>query len=154
MVSAPAIEPVAQTRQVASSAKVFVQGAMEIVVLASVLAGPWMYGAVHPGFELLLDIGLAVLLLLWGVYLLLDRRLAIVRCPVTILFGSFVILSVIQITPVPIDVIRVLSPTTASLQEQLTPKTAEKVVADQPTSSTTQPGTAVFSLYPYASRSF
>jgi O-antigen ligase/tetratricopeptide (TPR) repeat protein len=133
-------------------AKAFVRAGMECVLLAMIIAGPWMYGAVHPGFELVLDIGLAAMMVLWGVYMLLDRRLAIKRCPVTLALGFYLLLSVLQITPLPAFVIRAVSPATANLQERLLPEKPETVSAGEAGAARRQPGDSVFSLYPYASR--
>ena len=44
--------------------------AMEGVLLVMLVAGPWMYGAVHPGFEFVLDVGLLLLLVLWATRML------------------------------------------------------------------------------------
>ena len=43
-----------------------VRGAMEADVLAMVCLSPWAFGAVEPEHEFLLDVGIAVLMLLWG----------------------------------------------------------------------------------------
>jgi hypothetical protein len=47
---------------------------MEGIVLFMVCVSPWAYGAVHPGFEFLLDAGVGLLVILWGVRMLLEGR--------------------------------------------------------------------------------
>src|SRR5207249_8221782 len=70
-------------------------------VCSSDLAAPWLYGAVHAGFELLLDLGLAVLTLLWAVRMLVQREVVLARCPVTFLLALLLLLGLWQITPLP-----------------------------------------------------
>ena len=74
---------------------------MEGVLCAMVVGAPWLYGAVHAGFEWLLDAGVAVLLLLWAVRIVAARQLVLVRCPVTLLMALLLLLGLGQITPLP-----------------------------------------------------
>src|SRR5882672_4319942 len=91
--------------------------AMEGVLALMVVAAPWMYGAVHPGFELLLDAGLLLLLLLWAARMLVERQLTLARCPVTLLLGALLLLALWQITPLPRAILGLISPETAALYE-------------------------------------
>src|SRR5580704_7706200 len=99
--------------------------AMEGVLLVMVTAAPWMYGAVHPGFEFVLDVGLTVLLGLWAMGMVWRRQIAIARCPVTGLLAVLLLLGLWQITPLPDAVLRNVAPATAEIYDRLLPKQSE-----------------------------
>jgi hypothetical protein len=105
---------------------------MEAVLATVVVAAPWMYGAVHPGFEFVLDGGVALLLVLWAVRMLWERQLTIARCPVTVLLALLVLLGLFQITPLSPSILRTVSPTTALLYERLLPSSPETLPAAAP----------------------
>jgi hypothetical protein len=58
------------------------RGAMEVVLLALVCLSPWAYGAVHPGFLVLLYAGVAVLPVLRGLRVLVEGQVTWQKCPV------------------------------------------------------------------------
>jgi O-antigen ligase len=103
--------------------------AMELVLLITVTVGPWLYGAVHPGFELLLAVGLTLLLALWALRILLARRVTLVRCPVTLLLAGILLIGLWQLTPLSPALLRGLSPATAQLYEELLPERQETPTA-------------------------
>ena len=74
---------------------------MEAVILFLVCTSPWVYGAVHPGFEFLLLAGVSVLLALWCVKMLVERRFYWKKCPVTLCLAGFFLLGVWQMAPLP-----------------------------------------------------
>jgi O-antigen ligase/tetratricopeptide (TPR) repeat protein len=103
----------------------WVRWPMEVVLWLMLVAAPWMYGAVHPGFELLLDVGLLILLALWAARMLWERQVVLARCPAMVLLAVFLLLALWQITPLPAQVLESVSPATADLYDRLMPKTAE-----------------------------
>jgi O-antigen ligase len=125
--------------------------AQEVVLLIMVSAGPWLYGAVHPGFELLLDLGLLLLLGLWALRMLLERRVTLVRCPVTLLLGVLLLLGLWQLTPLPAELLRTIAPATAHLYEGLLPERQESPPPAGPLPPIPAAG-ATLSLYPEGTR--
>ena len=86
---------------------------MEALLLAMVCASPWAYGCVHPGFEFLLDAGVALLLLLWGTGMLLEGRLTWDKSPVAVCLAGLFVVGIWQTTPLARPVLEALSPATA-----------------------------------------
>src|SRR5439155_5328682 len=125
---------------------------MEGVLCAMVVGAPWLYGAVHAGFEWLLDAGVAVLLLLWAVRIVAARQLVLVRCPVTFLIALLLLLGLGQITPLPEPLLRFLSPQTAELYGQLLPATQERLADDSAGQDPSAATGTTISLDPSATR--
>ncbi|HEY7310619.1 MAG TPA: O-antigen ligase family protein [Gemmataceae bacterium] len=100
---------------------------MEGFLLALVCLSPWCYGAVHPGFELLLDAGIASLLLLWAVRGLLQGRFSWRKCPVALCLAALFVIAVVQLVPWPNSWLSRLSPGTAELYDRLHPAQGEVI---------------------------
>ncbi len=92
-----------------------IKGAMECIVLVLLCFAPWVYGAVHPGFELLLLLGIALLLLIWAVQLIRQGSLVWVNSPILLCLAGLFLLGVWQVTPLAPSTLAVLSPSTARL---------------------------------------
>jgi O-antigen ligase/tetratricopeptide (TPR) repeat protein len=146
--ASPGPNPIATSRRAPS----WVFAAMEIDLLVITAVGPWMYGAVHPGFELVLDVGLLGLLALWGLRMLTERRATLAKCPVTILLAIFVLLGFWQTAVLQVETVERLAPATAALHARLVPQEQEIV----PTDAASPPAKAAIgetlSLYPEATR--
>jgi O-antigen ligase/tetratricopeptide (TPR) repeat protein len=127
--------------------------AMEVVLMIMVVAAPWMYGAVHPGFELVLDVGLTVLLGLWAIRMLWQRQLLVARCPVTILLAVLLLLGLWQITPLPDRVLDAVAPSTAALYRRLLPTVPESL-PDPTVVTEAAPPSRTISLTPDATRNY
>jgi O-antigen ligase/tetratricopeptide (TPR) repeat protein len=125
---------------------------MEGVLLAMVCLSPWAYGAVHPGFEFLLDAGLCLLLLLWGVRMLLERQLTWKKSPVALCLAGLFLLGIWQLTPLPRSALARLAPATARLYEQLLPGQPEVLPGGEPRPAVNPPAGSTLSLYPVATR--
>src|SRR5579875_2807253 len=134
--------------------------AMETVLLALVCLSPWAYGSVHPGFEFLLDAGIAVLLGLWAVRMLLEGQVVWKKSVAVLCLASLFLLGIWQQTPLPRSVLAWLSPGTVRCYDQLLPKQAEilpPLSAEMEPSvsaashATTPPGSTL-SLYPGATQ--
>jgi O-antigen ligase/tetratricopeptide (TPR) repeat protein len=124
---------------------------MEVIVLVLVAAAPWCYGAVHPGFELLLYAGVALVLVLWGVRMLVEGCLSWKKCPVTLCLAGLFLIGVWQITPLSRPVLSQVSPGTVALYDQLLPRQPE-VVSGAETALPSMPPGVTISLYPQATR--
>src|SRR5258707_1131338 len=110
-----------------SKAVASIRVAMEAVLLLMVSAAPWAYGAVHPGFEFLLDVGVALLLALWGVRMLLEGELSWRKSPVALCLAGLFLIGVWQIMPLPRPVLLWVAPATARTYEQLLPAQPEEL---------------------------
>jgi hypothetical protein len=75
------------------------RGALEAGVLAMVCLSPWAFGAVEPEHDFLLDVGIAVLMILWGARMLLDGQLSRQKCPVAVCLAPWILLGVWQPLP-------------------------------------------------------
>lgn len=101
------------------------QALMEIVVLVMVVASPWALGAVRPIFEFLLYCGVALLLLLWSMRALLERRFTWRQCPVTLCLAALFLLGIVQLVPWSPQILRVLSPGSEAVRLEFLPATPE-----------------------------
>jgi O-antigen ligase len=124
---------------------------MEGIVIVMVCASPWVYGAVHPGFEFLLNVGLGLVLVLWGVRIVLEGQLTWKRSPVTLCLAGLFLLGIWQTTPLPRPLLKQIAPGTAALYDQLLPQEPE-VLPDGEEAISEPPAGSTLSLYPEASR--
>ncbi len=126
-----------------------VKGGMEAILLLMIMASPWVYGAVHPGFELLLDVGIGLLLALWGGRMLLEGQFTWQKCPVAIFLAGLFLLGTWQTTSLSRPVLEWMSPATARLYQQLLPIDSE-VLPDG--TKVTSPAGHTVSVNPGATR--
>lgn len=125
-------------------------GAMEGIVLAMVCLSPWAYGAVHPGFEFILDAGVSLLVVLWGLRILVEGQLFWTKCPVALCLVCLVLIGICQIIPLNKTLLAALDPAAANLYEQLLPSQPEELPFG---AQNTKPAAgATISLYPHATR--
>jgi O-antigen ligase/tetratricopeptide (TPR) repeat protein len=125
---------------------------MEAILLAMVGLSAWAYGAVHPGFEFLLVTGVGLLVVLWGARFLLEGRLSWKNCPVVFGLTGVWLVGIWQLTPLPRPLLRVLSPATARLYDQLLPSQPEQLPAGAAADLVVKPAGLTISLYPHATR--
>ncbi len=131
-------------------AAVLLRAVLELVVLGMACAAPWCYGAVHPGFTLLLLVGVGLVLTLWAGRMLLDGCLTWKKSPVALCLAGFFLIGIWQITPLPEPVLSWISPGTAELYSRLLPAQPEVLLGESGNSSATAGKT--ISLYPTATR--
>src|SRR5262249_33898423 len=103
----------------------FLRGAMEVCLLAMICLSPWAFGSVEAQFECLLYAGVAVLLGLWGARMLLEGRLTWSKCPVALCLAALVVVALLQLVPLPRQLLGWLSPDTSQLYDRLLPSQAE-----------------------------
>jgi O-antigen ligase/tetratricopeptide (TPR) repeat protein len=130
----------------------FIVAAMEVVLLLLVCLSPWAYGAVHPGFEFLLDVGIAVLLALWAARMLVERQITWKKSGAALCLAGLFLLGVWQRTPLPRSLLAWLSPGTVQCYDQLLPKQPEILPDDVVQPSVGPPPGSTLSLYPGATR--
>jgi O-antigen ligase len=146
------MEPLPQARASRSPAAALVRGAMECVVIVLVCGAPWALGAVHPAFVGLLYAGVGLLLLLWAARALLEGRLTWRRCPVIVCLAGLFLLGVVQLTPLPRDVLARLSPAAAGLCDDLLPAERETLPPPDVVPPVPLAAGRTLSLYPAGTR--
>jgi O-antigen ligase/tetratricopeptide (TPR) repeat protein len=130
----------------------FIVAAMEAVLLVIVCLSPWVYGAVHPSFEFLLDTGIALLLVLWAARILVERQLTWKKSGVALCLAGLFLLAVWQRTQLPRTALAWLSPGTVRCYNQFFPATPEVLPDVVQQSSAGPPQGSTLSLYPGATR--
>jgi O-antigen ligase/tetratricopeptide (TPR) repeat protein len=107
-------------------------GAIEAGALLLVCLAPWGFAGTPPRYEFLLDVGVALLMALWGVRLLLEGQLAWRKCPVVACLAAMVLVGLAQVVPLPWGLLHALSPATARMYDRLLPEKPETLPAGEP----------------------
>jgi O-antigen ligase len=97
----------------------------EVLLLTLVALAPWPFGGVHPREEFFLGLGVCALVALWAAHAVVTRRFSYTSDAVSLCLLGLVLLTAIQLVPLPESVVRVLSPTAAHWQRTLTPELPE-----------------------------
>ena len=124
----------------------------ELLVFALALLTVWPFGSVKPDWEFVAVFGIAILVLLWSIHSVIIRRWRIEIDGIVVALGGMILLSVVQLVPLPIQVVRVVSPAAARLHETLRPAESERLPGE--TTSTPRPLTAVLSVEPESTKNF
>jgi O-antigen ligase/tetratricopeptide (TPR) repeat protein len=130
----------------------FLQVMIEGLILVIVCFAPWAYGCVHAGFEYLLDAGVFLLSVLWGVRILVEGSITLHKCPVTLCLAGLFLLGVWQTTPLGGAILEGISPATARWYHELLPTTDEEIVAAGEAQFRSPGVGATISVYRYATR--
>ena len=130
------------------------QHLIEAVVLIMVCFAPWAYGAVHSGFEFVLDVGVAVLTVLWGLRILCQGQFTWQKCPVSLALTGLFLLGLWQTVPLPASLLTTLSPATAAWYAELLPAVPEQLPFEESRSVEPAPAGSTISVYPFATRRF
>ena len=125
---------------------------MEAGVLALVCLSPWAFGAVEPEHEFLLDVGIAVLMILWCARMLLERQLSWRKCPVAVCLAAWILLGVWQLTPLPRGLLSRISPVTTRMYDRLLPAQPEVLPFGETNGVSRPPAGSTLSFYPGATR--
>lgn len=123
----------------------------ELLILILVCVSPWLFGAVDETFELVLFIGLAVVLILWGVRGIAEREVTVKRCSVTLCLITIFILGVWQLVPLPRSIFEHIAPSTSATYQRLMPKVLESISED-PLPGKSAESNFPISFYPGATR--
>lgn len=139
-------------RDVRCRADAVLRGTMEALVLAIVCLSPWAFGAVEPIHEFLLQVGLALLLVLWAARVVVGGGLCWAKCPVLLCVAGLFLLAVLQNVPLPSGLLQTLSPATARLHEQLLPAQPEVLANGSAEHGSLAATSGTLSLYPGGTR--
>jgi O-antigen ligase/tetratricopeptide (TPR) repeat protein len=129
------------------SAAVVRQG-IHLGVLLLVVLSPWALGGAEPVFEFLLNAGLGILLLLWGLRVLLEGRFTWKKCPVALCLALLFGLGCLHVAPLPRPLLRWLSPATAQAYDEFLPAQQERLPGAEAWEPPATPTGATLSLYP------
>ena len=135
-----------------SPSVVYIVAAMEAVLLALVFLTPWAYGAIHPSFEFLLDVGIALLLALWAARMLLEGQITWKKSSVAVCLAGLFLLGVWQNTPLPRSALSWLSPATAHCYDELLPTQPHTPPDEVVGSGEASLARTTLSLYPGATK--
>ncbi len=126
----------------------YVVAAMEAVLLALVFLTPWAYGAIHPSFEFLLDVGIALLLALCAARMLLEGQIRWKKSSVAVCLAGLFLLGIWQNTPLPRSLLSWLSPTTVNCYDQFLPTQLATLTDEVVGSAGDSHAGSTLSLYP------
>ncbi len=125
---------------------------IEAVVLALVCLAPWGFGATTPKSIFLLSVGVAALLILWGMRALLAGTLVWHKCPVAGCLALMILIGVWQVLPLPGALLRRVSPATARMYDQLLPARPERPSLGEPKGALLHRPGATISVDPGSTR--
>src|SRR5438067_11465026 len=108
------------------------RGVAEAVLLALVTFAPWPFASAEPVWECVLTAGVAVLVLLWAVDSALAGRWAIRPDAAAGCLAGLILLSALQLVPLPERVVGAVSPAAVELHHFLRPERAEVLPGEQP----------------------
>ena len=124
----------------------------EGVVLALVCFSPWPFASVKPEHVFLLETGVAILTILWGIRMLREKELPWRKSPVIGCLAVLVLLAVWQMVPLPRSILGTIAPTTARLYQRLLPARPEVLPHGEHRDDPIPPAGSTLSLYPAATR--
>jgi tetratricopeptide (TPR) repeat protein len=101
------------------------RAAAEAMLLALVLVSPWPFGSVEPGWQFVLYAGLAVVTALWVAHTVVTRRLTVRPDAVSACLLGLILLTALQLVPLPVGVVGVISPARAEQHRTLRPEVGE-----------------------------
>ncbi len=127
-------------------------GTIEAIVLLLVCWAPWPFNSIPPVFELILFVGVAVLLVLWSLAILIEWRFRWKRCLAALCLVGLIVVGLIQLAPLPPNVLRILSPAEVRLVQQLKPATHEVFAPGEQPVEVAHAAGATLSLYPGGTR--
>ena len=91
--------------------------ASEATLMAMACLSPWAFGAVEPWAEFALELGVVLLAVLAAIARpCTDRRRAL-TCVPSLALAGLVLLALIQLLPLPLAVLRAISPASAALHK-------------------------------------
>lgn len=124
------------------------EGCMYLVVLGT----PWAFGAVVP-YELYAFLGVGLMLLLWSARILVAWQVRWHQCPLVLGLAALFLIGMIQILPLPAELLRAASPEGQALVSSLLPRQQETLAAEfAREEAPTSPGVTI-SLYPGGTKS-
>ena len=102
----------------------------EVVLFALGTVSAWLYGGNTPHVEYILNLGIFVLVGLWLAYGAVSRHWRVKFDLISGCLLGLVVLSFVQLVPLPLDAVRLFCPARAELYEFLMPVQAERLVSE------------------------
>jgi len=124
----------------------------EAVLLLLAVGPPWAYAASQPKWEFAVAVGVAVMLLLWAAHAAVTRRFQVRADVVAVSLAGLVLWSVLQLVPLPLGVVRVISPGAAAVHEAFRPAVEETLPGEGV--GRPRPSVLPLSVDPDATRTF
>ncbi len=128
------------------------RSAGEVVLMVLAFATAWPFGSVEPFWEALANAGIAVLAGLWAVHAGLTRRLRLRFDAPSLILSGLVLLSGLQLVPLPRAVVQLVSPASVQWREAMLPAVGELLPGE--TTAAVRPSSFPISLDPSATRLF
>ena len=101
------------------------RAAGEFVVLLLATLSAWLYAGATPHAEYVLSVGVLILAICWVAHGYVTGRFELRFDFVSIILLGFVVLSLVQLVPIPVALLKVISPLRAHLHETMLPAVAE-----------------------------
>lgn len=124
------------------------------VVLLLIAASPWPLGSERPPWEFAISLGVLSLALLWAAHVLVTRRLVYRTDPVSVCLLGLILLTAVQLVPLPASVVAVVSPTAADWHRTLIPETPELLPGEDESAVSRRPGWLRLSVSPALTEDF
>jgi len=109
------------------------RSAGEVALFAIVLAAPWPFASVEPQPEFVLSAGIAILATLWAAHAAMVGRLTIRLDVATLALAGLVLGSAVQLVPLPVAIVGVISPQRAEWHRTLLPEQEELLPGESAT---------------------
>lgn len=124
----------------------------ETVLLFLVAWAPWPFASVEPAWETVLVGGTVILAALWCAHGFFSGQLNIRPDAITACLVALILLTAIQLVPLPESVIGILSPTSLQLYQQLLPEKQELLPGE--VNSASRPSWLTLTVDPFLTRVF
>jgi len=124
----------------------------ESVLLLLAFGTAWPSGSVDAHWESVATAGAALLTALWAIHAGLTRRIRLVFDAPALLLSGLILLSGLQLVPLPRELVQVVSPSTVTWRDALIPAELERLPGE--TATVKRPTSFPISLDPSATRIF
>ena len=102
------------------------RAAGEVVIFVLAFLTVWPFGSTNLYWKSYAGVGVALLCLIWAANGLITRQFRIHFDAITLALGGMLILSAFQLIPLPIGLVRIVSPSAVRLHERLQPTVSEQ----------------------------
>jgi O-antigen ligase/tetratricopeptide (TPR) repeat protein len=130
----------------------FLRTAGEFVLFALATLSAWPFGGADYFWEYVLSAVVALLATLWAAHAVVTRRFRFKPDLVSGCLAGLVLLSVVQFIPLPVEVVRVVSPTRVAWHTDFVPERLETLPGEPDAGS--RPAAIPLSVDPFATRTF
>ena len=126
--------------------------AIEAVALVMVVGSPWAFGCADPPYEFYLHVCVGIIAVLWGVRMMFQKRLQWQFSAVALSLLAIFAIGLYQLVPLPRNLLATISPSSASLIENLLPDRPEVLPFGLEVDASAKPPNHTLSVYPAATR--